>query len=99
METYSFNSLGNFRALLITVFQILLKLLSSLIAVVHNTYRSGSMNGASGSGELSLLSSLSLSLSCSLGEVLSRLLGVLPSLWEVSVTLTVIKGGSSSCLY
>ena len=81
-----------------TVFQILLKLLSSLIAVVYSAYRSGSVNGASGSGELSLLSS-SLSLSCSLGEALSRLLGVLPSLWEVSVTLTVIKGGSSSYLY
>ena len=75
-----------------TVFQILLKLLSFLIAVVYNACRSGSMNGASSSGEL-------LSLSCSLGEALSRPLRVLPSLWEVSITLTVIKGGSSSYLY
>src|SRR6266480_45328 len=78
-ETCSFNSLGNFRALSITAFRILLKLLSSLIAVVHNACRSGSMNGASSSGELSSLSSLSLSLFCSLGEALSRPLGVSPS--------------------
>ena len=99
METCSFNSLGNFRALSMTVFQILLKLLSCSTAVVHNAYRSGSMNGASSSGESSSSSSSSSSLFCLLGEALSRPLGASPSLWEVSVTLTVVKGGSSSCLY
>ncbi len=53
--------------------------------MVHSAYRSGSINGVSSLGELSSL--------------LSYLVGESSLLGEVSITLTIARGDSSSCLY